>query len=151
MLTTITLVLLVVVGTMQQGSEQNMVSVNDLFNLAFSNMRKAESSGADISELIRKFNEASDLLQQAKTTNFESCSSDNGCIDRANASLLSIINNSRFLEEQAQNSSNYQKMLIFAFYAPLGAFVASAASIFIYSRWNLYRVRKFLDMEIEVK
>jgi hypothetical protein len=116
---------------------------------AFDNMKQAESAGADVSNLVERFNDALELLHQAQISGFnKSCSSYTNCIADAQEIFSQITNESASYREHAGRDFYYNVFGIFALYAPLGAFLISFFGLYSYKSWKSYQIKKFLDLEI---
>ncbi|MFQ5940561.1 MAG: hypothetical protein ACE5KA_02535 [Nitrososphaerales archaeon] len=126
------------------------VDASNSAELALNSIKEAAAAGADVSEPVERFNLALSLLHQANTDDFENCSY-NECVTRANKIFIGISQDSTILREQTQDASNYQRMMTFAFYAPLAAFTSSILCLYSYNAWKSYQVKKFLDMEVSEK
>ena len=81
---------------------------NDLFHtsadLALKTIHEAESEGANVSELVENFNEALNLMDQAKKSKFDTCGSYEDCNQQAITILLKITNDGHVLKEQAKET-----------------------------------------------
>lgn len=146
-----TVLLLVANGADISAEQDDMSLTNTSADITLKSIKQAEIAGADVSDLVKRFNYALDLLQQAEISDFRSCASYSDCIQKANTTFISITHDSELLREQAQETSDYQRIMSFALYAPLGAFTASIAGLYSFKIWKSYQVKKFLDMEIREK
>jgi hypothetical protein len=119
---------------------------------AFDNIKQAESAGADISNLVERFNNALELLHQAQiSSSNKSCSSYTNCVADAQEIFSQISNESASFREHAGRDFYYNVVGIFALYAPLGAFLISFFTLYSYKSWKSYQIKKFLDLEIREK
>jgi hypothetical protein len=116
-------------------------------DIALQAIRDAEATGADVSELVDKFNVALDQLRQAEESHFDSCVSRDDCIASANRIFESIENEAHKLSDEAKNSL-YQRILSSEVYAVVIAFGMSLGLLYVYKHYKSYQLRKFLDMDI---
>ena len=118
---------------------------------AFNNIRQAEIAGADVSNLVVRFNDALKLLQQTQQSPSRSCSSNSNCIGDAHEIFSSIISASATNREHAEHNSYNKIIMTFAIYAPLGAFMISLFALYSYKSWRSYQIKKLLGLEIKKK
>jgi hypothetical protein len=119
---------------------------------AFDNIRQAEIAGADVSNLVERFNYALELLHQGQiSSSNKSCSSYTNCVADAQEIFSQITNESASYRENAGRDFYYNVVGIFALYAPLGAFLISFFGLHSYKSWKSYQIKKFLDLEIREK
>jgi hypothetical protein len=119
---------------------------------AFDNIRQAEIAGADVSNLVERFNYALELLHQGQiSSSNKSCSSYTNCVADAQEIFSQITNESASYREHAGRDFYYNVVGIFALYAPLGAFLISFFGLYSYKSWKSYQIKKFLDLEIREK
>jgi len=114
-------------------------------------IRDAELAGADVSDLTNRFNIALNLKEQADKSTFNSCSSREDCIERANIKLVKIIKDAELLKEHTKVESEFQTLIGFTIYAPLTAFATSIVGYCSFKGWRSYQVKRYLAMEIRKK
>jgi hypothetical protein len=113
---------------------------------AFEGIRQAEAAGADVSNIIDRFNSALDLERQAGTLEYESCASNNSdCVHVAKGIFQSIIEESQLLKQNAEQMSTLSALMIFIVYVPVGAFAVSLAVFYSYKALNSRKLRKLQD------
>lgn len=117
-------------------------------NQALRSIKSAEAAGADISDLIARFNVAIDLQQQAERGTYESCPSYNECIVLSNTMLLSIVEDATTAGNSATSRNEQAKLLMFTVYVPAGSFVASVAIVVTYRAWQSRRAKRYQRMDI---
>jgi hypothetical protein len=152
-LLTLDLILELYLLLLSNSADINLTANNNMtqtsVDTAFDNMKQAESAGADVSNLVERFNDALGLLHQAQISSFnKSCSSYTNCIADAQEIFSQITNESASYREHAGRDFYYNVFGIFALYAPLGAFLISFFGLYSYKSWKSYQIKKFLDLEI---
>jgi hypothetical protein len=114
---------------------------------ALSAIHEAEVAGADVSEIQNRFIIALDMVRQAETLTFNSCSSYDECINDAKQVFLSCAIDADKLSNDAR-MTHHQNTIVSLVYAIITAFVISFAIIYLYRRHRSYHLRRFLDMEV---
>lgn len=132
-------------------SSINTNTLEDRFDEALISIREADRVGADISELVERFNTALLLNEEIEKGKFNSCSSYYECKDKIDNILSSVINDARALKETYKDSQGDQRLAIFVIYVPLISLASAFASVFIYDKWERYKIKKFLSMHIKIK
>jgi len=117
---------------------------------ALDGIQQAEASGAEVSELINRFNNAMDLLEQAETSDFRSCNSYDECIQSADKMFVDIANDAAMSKQQTENLKN-EEVASSVLYAIIVAFVISFLALSLYRLGKQYQMQRFLDMEIREK
>ncbi len=116
-------------------------------DLALKSIRHSEATGAAVSDLVKKYNGALDLLHQA---DLGTCSQSD-CVVRANEIFKSIIDESVSLSQRSHEVSSHKRIMSFAVFAPVIAFSVSFVGIYSYYATKSNQMRKFLDLEIREK
>ena len=119
----------------------------DSTTVAMNAIQQAGSAGADVSELVGRFNSAIGILEQAESSNFNSCGSRDECVQTANAMFVSIAQDATVLKEQSDMEANV-KLIVSLLFSVLAAFIISLLGLSLYRLAHYYSIRKFLDMEI---
>jgi hypothetical protein len=143
----------VLVGDVTIASELTGDNVGSEFvaatsNQALKSIKSAEVAGADVSELVRRFNVALDLQRQAERGNLDSCSSYDQCIIEANNMMLAIVEDATLLGKQATAKNEQANVMTFTVYVPLGSFVASILFVALYRAWQSRREKSYQEMDI---
>ncbi len=120
----------------------NNMNVDVVTNLAIESIKDAEKNGADVSELIGRFNKANSLLM-------DEC--DEACMTNYNSMLESIINDAKILKEKNNEQRMMTSILVFGIYVPITVLGLSIVVVYIYNFVEEYNIRKFMNMEIEYK
>lgn len=147
----ISVVLLVTAYNTDSSMEKESRSINTSADIAFKSINQAQLAGADVSDLVKRFNTALDLIDQAEESRFDSCSSYKDCTDRSLTMFVEITNDAHFLKEQVKDLANLHNLVNLGIYAPVSAFVTSVAGYWSFKTWKSHNARRFLDMEIKVK
>jgi hypothetical protein len=121
--------------------------INTSADAALKSIKEAQLAGADISELIRSFNMALDLIDQAEKSQFDSCVSYDDCNEKAMRMFGMITNNAHLMKEQAAGASSFQRMVNLSIYAPLSAFVTSFAGYGLFRVWKAHQPSKLLEID----
>ena len=128
---------------------------NNLFHtsadLALKTIHGAESEGADVSELVKNFNEALNLMEQAEKSKFDTCRSYEDCSQQAITILVTITNDGHVLKEQAKEIYALHRFVSFSIYAPVTAFTTSVIGHLFLRAWKANQAKRFLQMEIKEK
>lgn len=132
------------VATDGEGSDFIVATTNQ----ALRSIKSAEAAGADVSDLIARFNVAIDLQQQAENGSYKDCPSYNECIVRSNNMLLTIVEDATTLGNQATSSTEQAKLMMFTVYVPFGSFAASLGIVLIYKAWQDRRSKRYQKMDI---
>ena len=117
-------------------------------NQALKSIKSAEAAGADVSNLIDRFNVALDLQRQAERGDYSTCATYDGCIIEANNMMLTIVEEATVLGNQATARSEQANVMIFTVYVPLGSFVASILIVVVYREWQSRRAKRYQGMDI---
>lgn len=120
-------------------------------NQALRSIKSAEAAGADVSDLVARFDIAIDLQQQAENGSYKDCPSYNECIVRSNDMLLSIVEDATTLGNQATSRNEQWKLMMFTVYVPLGSFVLSLAIVLFYRAWQNRRSKAYQEMDIHAR
>jgi hypothetical protein len=134
-------------GEFQQtgtGSDFVMATANQ----ALKSINSAEAAGADVSDLVARFNTAIDLQRQAERGTYASCSSYDACIVQANNMMLAIVEDASTLANQAIAKREQANVMTFTVYVPVGSFVASVAIVALYRAWQSRRAKRYQEMDI---
>lgn len=115
---------------------------------ALRNIQSAEAAGADVSDLVTRFNSALELQDQAASGRFVDCQSYDECIIESNNILLSVVEDSSSLAIKTTAESEQAKLMMFAVYAPVGSFIVSVAVVAIFRMWQSRRARRYQEMDI---
>ena len=148
LLSTILLLITFASGTTVPIVENDLRTAHTSANQALDRINEAENSGADVSVLVQRFNDALDFLQQAQTSNFRSCPAYEACIKNALDTFSSISNDSLIPQEKTSRSSGYENILVIGIYIPVTTFFALLFIFYIYRLWKSFNEKKFLNKEI---
>jgi len=118
--------------------------------LALKSIKEAEAAGADVSGLVRSFNEALDLIQRAERTDSIICSSED-CVVKSVHEFTMIVHKAYSLKEKAQAQSEITKFVNMGIYAPFGAFAASIIIFYSHNAWKSSQLKRLLNMYISEK
>jgi hypothetical protein len=130
-------------GTNASADNESIPSVDQ----ALKAIRDADAAGADVSVEIVRFNAAMELLHQASTSDFSSCSSHDSCVDAANIIFASITDDATTLREQAVMKS-YEEIILSEIIIIAGAFLSSVFALLIYRHWKLSQQERILNKDI---
>ena len=134
-------------GDFQQtgtGSDFVMATANQ----ALKSINSAEAAGADVTDLVARFNTAIDLQRQAERGTYISCASYDACIVQANNMMLAIVEDASILANQAVAKREQANVTTFTVYVPVGSFVASIAIVTLYRAWQSRRSKRYQEMDI---
>lgn len=123
---------------------------NPSFRLAWTNINKAEESGANVGELLVRFGNAMELVRQAEDMDFRTCNSYNECIEDANTIFISVSSDALLLESESRHAGE-QNILNTAMSSALGALPVAFFGMYIYKKWEAYKLEKFYRKEIGLK
>ena len=115
---------------------------------ALKSINSAEAAGADVTELVARFNVAIDLQQQAERATYTSCSSYDVCIIQANNMMLSVVEDASILANQAVAKREQANVMTFTVYVPVGSFVTSVVIVVLYRAWQSRRSKRYQEMDI---
>ena len=118
--------------------------------LAWNNIIRAESAGADVSSLLSRFQRAVELVRQAEESNFTTCGSYSQCIDSANEVFISVASDAVLAEAKAKESGDQDTTAV-AIGAILVGMVIAFLSLYIYKKREAYKLEKFYKLEIHLK
>ena len=144
-------ILLLLANTVQADAENDGGPIASSADLATKSIKDAELAGADVSDLVKGFNTALDLINQADRSKFDSCSSHEDCHQKAMMIFMKITADAPLLKERAEASSSLQKLVSLTVYAPITAFAASLVGYSSYKAWKDLQLKKFLRMEVRIK
>lgn len=113
------------------------------FTETLKNIRNAESNGADVKDLVDKYNRALSILNEINSNEFVSCPSYDICMEEIN-NILEEINNANLVNKQASDLSIF-------IYAIIAAVIASFVLTFSYKILVYYRTRNFMMKRIRIK
>lgn len=119
---------------------------NTSADAALKSIQEAQLAGADVSDQIRSFNMALDLIDQAEKSQFDSCTSYDDCNEKATKIFGMITNNADLMKEQAAAASSFQKLANLSVYAPLSAFITSFAGYGLFRVWKAHQLSKMLEI-----
>ena len=115
---------------------------------ALKSINSAEAAGADVTELVGRFNVAIDLQRQAERATYTSCGSYDVCIVQANNMMLSVVEDASILANQAVAKREQANVMTFTVYVPIGSFVTSIAVVVLYRAWQSRRSKRYQEMDI---
>ncbi len=115
--------------------------------MALDDITEAVSAEADVTNLIERFNTGLDIVRDKEISQFVMCSEPD-CVTKGSEMFASISYDSASLKATARERSNYEKVIRFAVYAPVGAFITSFSTLYAYNSWKTRQIGRFLDMEI---
>jgi hypothetical protein len=115
---------------------------------ALKSINSAEAAGADVTELVARFNVAIDLQRQAERATYTSCSSYDVCIVQANNMMLSVVEDASILANQAVAKREQANVMTFTVYVPIGSFVISIVIVVLYRAWQSRRSKRYQEMDI---
>jgi len=147
----ISIVLLLTAYNTDSNIDKESTSITTSAEIAFKSINQAQLAGADVSDLVKRFNTALDLIDRSEKSMFDSCSSNKDCNDKAITMFVEITNDAHFLKEQVKDLASFQKLVNLGIYTPLSAFVTSVAGYWSFKAWKSHNARRFLEMEIKVK
>jgi hypothetical protein len=116
---------------------------------AVNEIRIAYAHGADVSSLVERFNIGLDLLQQEETGQFNTCTDGNDCHQKAIKEFAFVSSEAMRLGNMAEQESTVQKMIYFAIYVPLGAFVGSFLIVLTQKILRTIETKKFQNSIVE--
>src|SRR3970040_2389227 len=96
----ISTVLLLTAYNTDSNIDKESTSIITSAEIAFKSINQAQLASADVSDLVKRFNTALGLIDQAEKSRFDSCSSYKDCTDRAVTMFVEITNDAYFLKEQ---------------------------------------------------
>jgi hypothetical protein len=117
-------------------------------NQALKSIKSAEAAGADVSDLVARFNSALDLQKQAEMGNFVTCPSYDQCIIASNNMMLAIVEDATVVGNQATARNEQANVMTFTVFVPLGAFAASLLIVIIYRAWQSRRAKSYQEMNV---
>ncbi len=117
-------------------------------SLALTRIRAAEIAGSDVTNLVERYTQAVDLLNQARVSDYKTCTSSD-CLTRANEIFASIISDAGILREKALQEATFRKVMDFGVYIPVGSFAGAFLGLYYYNAWKSYQTKRFLNMEIQ--
>jgi hypothetical protein len=138
----------VTIANAQTGDNVGSDFVMATSNQALKSIKSAEAAGADVSELVIRFNVALDLQRQAERDNYDSCTSYDQCIINANDMMLAIVEEATLLGKQATAKNEQANVMTFTVYVPLGSFAASILIVSLYRAWQSRRAKSYQGMDI---
>ena len=121
--------------------------INTSADAALKSIKEAQFAGADVSDLIRSFNMALDLIDQAEKSQFDSCVSYDDCNAKAAKIFGMITNNAHLMKEQAVAASIFQRVVNLSVYAPVSAFITSFAGYGLFRVWKAHQLSKLLEID----
>jgi hypothetical protein len=116
---------------------------------AVNEIRIAYAHGADVSSLVERFNIGLDLLRQEETGQFNTCTDGNDCHQKAIKEFAFVSSEAMRLGNMAEQESTVQKMIYFAVYVPLGAFVGSFLIVLTQKILRTIETKKFQNSIVE--
>jgi hypothetical protein len=116
---------------------------------AVNEIRIAYAHGADVSSLVERFNIGLDLLRQEETGQFNTCTDGNDCHQKAIKEFAFVSSEAMRLGNMAEQESTVQKMIYFAIYVPLGAFVGSFLIVLTQKILRTIETKKFQNSIVE--
>jgi hypothetical protein len=128
-------------------SAQTIINESSI-NSAVGGIQRAAALGANVSALIYEFNLGLDFLRQAQDSNFRNCSYIEDCQIQASERFVSISEESAILMQQSEDALNYNRIITYGLIVPFAAFVASLSIVCLFKVWKSYKIKRFLDMEI---
>lgn len=134
-----------------QGDNSGSDFVTATSEQALKSIKSAEAAGADVSDVIARFNIALDLQRQAERGTFTSCPSYDECIVQANDMMLAIVDDSSSLANQATAKNQQANVMMFTVYVPFGSFGASVLIVVVYRAWQHRRSERYQEMDIHQK
>ena len=117
-------------------------------NQALKSIKSAEAAGADVSDLVARFNVALDLQKEAELGNYVSCPSYDQCIVASNNMMLAIVEDATNVGNQATARNEQANVMTFTVYVPLGSFVASLLIVITYRAWQSRRAKSYQGMDV---
>jgi hypothetical protein len=117
-------------------------------NQALKSIKSAEAAGADVSDLVARFNSALDLQKQAEMGNYATCPSYDQCIIASNNMMLAIVEDATVVGNQATARNEQANVMTFTVFVPLGAFAASLLIVIIYRAWQSRRAKSYQEMNV---
>lgn len=115
---------------------------------ALKSIKSAEIAGADITDLVARFNMVLDLQRQAERGTFTSCPSYDECIVQANDMMLEIVQDASTLANEATAKSEQANVMMFTVYVPVGSFIASVVIVVLFRAWQARRAKRYQEMDI---
>jgi hypothetical protein len=134
--------------TSAYGQSSGAAILADTTNQALQNIRNAEAAGADVSDLVARFNSAVQLQDQATSGRFVDCKSYDECIINSNNILLSVVEDSSSLANKTTADNDQANMMTFAVYVPVASFVLSLAIVVMFKLWKTRRAKRYQGMDI---
>lgn len=117
-------------------------------NQALKSIKSAEAAGANISDLVARFNVALDLQRQAERGQYTECASYDACIVESNNMMLAIVEEATSLGNQATARNEQANVMTFTVYVPLGSLAASILIVVLYRAWQSRRAKSLQEMNI---
>jgi hypothetical protein len=117
-------------------------------NQALKSIKSAEAAGADVSDLVARFNVALGLQKEAERGNYVSCSSYDQCIVASNSMMLAIVEDATLVGNQATARNEQANVMTFTLFVPLGSFGASILIVIIYKSWQSRRAKSYQEMDV---
>jgi hypothetical protein len=117
-------------------------------NQALKSIKSAEAAGADVSDLVARFNVALSLQKEAERGNYVSCSSYDQCIVASNSMMLAIVEDATLVGNQATARNEQANVMTFTLFVPLGSFAASILIVIIYKSWQSRRAKSYQEMDV---
>jgi hypothetical protein len=142
----ITVIILSTIPYALNGEGQTMQ--NQMAN-AVKEISVAYAHGADVSSIVERFNIGLDLLQQEEMGQFNTCTDGNDCHQKAIKEFAFVSSEAMRLGNMAEQESTVQKMIYFAVYVPLGAFVGSFLIVLTQKILRTIEIKKFQNSIVE--
>jgi hypothetical protein len=143
---TITVIILSIIPYALNGEGQTMQ--NQMAN-AVKEISIAYAHGADVSSIIERFNIGLDLLRQEEMGQFNTCTDHDDCRLKAIEEFAFVSSEAMRLGNMAEQESTVQKMIYFAVYVPLGAFVGSFLIVLTQKILRTIETKKFQNSIVE--
>lgn len=115
--------------------------------LALRAINEADGEGADVSELVARYNNALALLRQPESSDLASCQSIDECKNSAEKMFISIAEDAVALKEQ-EKQHWYNDIILYEVYAIIGSFLVSFFGVHFYNVWRAQKLEQFLAMEL---
>ena len=117
-------------------------------NQALKSIKSAEVAGADVSDLVARFNSALDLQKQAEKGTYVTCPSYDQCVIASNDMMLAIVEDATAVGQQAAARNEQANVMTFTVYVPLGSFAVSILIVVIYRAWQSRRAKSYQEMDV---